>query len=246
VVAQPQAAALVSQLALFAPTTGWICAHDPRLRLTAAGIFALVTVTLTQLPTLTMAVLIAAAVLVSSASRSRWRSLLALESILLILMVTLPFTVPNGWALALTIWLKANATGVMVLALVGSLEPMQFGHALARLGVPQHMVQLLVLTIRQIDLLHQELIRLRLALRARAFVPRSDRHTWRSYGWLVGMLLVRSLARSQRLLAAMRLRGFHGRLYLLDSPQWQRRDTVLALGFAVMFSGLLGCEWWLR
>ncbi|WP_338032761.1 energy-coupling factor transporter transmembrane component T [Chromatium okenii] len=245
--AAPQSAPLVKQLtSLFAAQASWISAHDPRLRLSAAAVFALVTVNLTHFVTLSAAAIIAAGLLVSSASRTQWRNLLALESILLILLITLPLTVPNGLALAVTIWLKANAVGVMVLALVGSLEPMQFGHALARLGVPSQLVQLLVLTIRQIYLLDQEFIRLRQAMRARAFVPRSNRHTWRSYGWLVGMLLVRSLSRSQRLLAAMRLRGFHGRLYVLDSGQWQRHDTALALGLMLLFSGLLATDWWLR
>jgi len=237
----------VKQLtSLFAAQASWISAHDPRLRLAAVAVFALVTVNLTHFVTLSAAAVSAASLLVSSANRTQWRNLLALESILLILLITLPLTVPNGLALAVTIWLKANAVGVMVLALVGSLEPMQFGHALARLGVPSQLVQLLVLTIRQIHLLDQEFIRLRQAMRARAFVPRSDRHTWRSYGWLIGMLLVRSVSRSQRLLAAMRLRGFHGRLYVLDSGHWQRHDTTLALGFALLFSGLLALDWWLR
>jgi len=52
------------------------------------------------------------------------------------------------------------------------------------------------------------------------------------------MLLVRSLDRSRRILAAMRCRGFHGRLYLLDSPAWQPPDTALAVGLALALTGL--------
>jgi cobalt/nickel transport system permease protein len=98
--------------------------------------------------------------------------------------------------------------------------------------VPEKLVHLLLLTVRQIHLLHEELARLRQAMRARAFVPRSNLHTWRSLGWLMGMLLVRSLARSRRILGAMRCRGFHGRLYLLDCTRWGRADTALALALA--------------
>ncbi|MBV5308254.1 cobalt ECF transporter T component CbiQ [Chromatium okenii] len=251
----------MSQLALFLPPAScWICARDPRLRIVAAGMFALVTVNFTHLFTLLIAVLSAMTMLISSGGWKRWRQLLALESVMLLLLLTLPLTVPGaalftvggfsasrtGLTLAITLLLKANAIVVMMLALVGSLEPMQFGHALARLGVPEKLVHLLLLTIRQIHLLYQEFIRLRQAMRARAFVPRSDRHTWHSYGWLMGMLLVRSLTRSQRLAAAMRLRGFHGRLYLLDAWvwQWQRADTTLALGFALFLSSLIALESW--
>ena len=169
-----------------------------------------------------------------------------------ILLVTLPFTVSGeafvtagplspsreGLLIALMIVLKANAVALAMLALVGSLEPVVFGHALGRLGVPDKLVHLLLLTVGQIHLLHRELLRLRQAMRARAFVPRSDRHTWKSYGHLVGMLLVRSLDRSRRILAAMRCRGFHGRLYLLDSPVWRPSDTALAMGLVPVLAGL--------
>ncbi|MBK1693914.1 cobalt ECF transporter T component CbiQ [Chromatium weissei] len=250
----------MSQLALFLPTaSGWICARDPRLRIVATGVFALVTVNFTHLFTLLLALLCAVIALINSGGWRRWRQLLALESVMLLLLLTLPLTTPGtalftigefsashaGLSLALTLLLKANAVVLMLLALVGSLEPMQFGHALARLGVSEKLVHLLLLTIRQIHLLYQEFIRLRQAMRARAFVPRSDRHTWHSYGWLMGMLLVRSLTRSQRLAAAMRLRGFHGRLYLIDVWiwHWQRTDTAAALGFALFLSSLMAMDW---
>jgi cobalt/nickel transport system permease protein len=63
-------------------------------------------------------------------------------------------------------------------------------------------------------------------MRARAFVAGSNRHTWRSLGWLLGMLLVRSLERSRRILAAMKCRGFSGRFYLVNPNVWHRRDTM--------------------
>jgi cobalt/nickel transport system permease protein len=77
-------------------------------------------------------------------------------------------------------------------------------------------------------------------MRARAFVPRSDRHTWNSYGWLIGMLLVRSLARSRRVFGAMRCRGFQGRLYLLDSPRWTAGDSLFAASLGLVLVALLG------
>lgn len=239
--------------------SGWITTHDPRLRIVAALLFALVTVSSQHPQTLFAAFLFAAALAASTGGSipDLLRRLLALEGFMVILLVTLPFTVTGspaielgplvasheGLALAFKILLKANAVVLILLALVGSLEPVVFGHALARLGVPEKLVHLLLMTIRQIDLLHQEFMRLRQAMRARAFVPRSNRHTWNSYGWLMGMLLVRSLSRSQRLLAAMRCRCFHGRLYLLDSTHWRSADTKLALGLTTLLVSLTAMDW---
>ena len=79
-------------------------------------------------------------------------------------------------------------------------------------------------------------------VKTRGFRPRMDWHTYRSYGYLVGMLLVRSLDRSQRVLAAMKCRGFRGRFYLLDHFAATRYDLgfSLAAGLILAALGLLG------
>lgn len=68
-------------------------------------------------------------------------------------------------------------------------------------------------TIRYIDLLRREYLRLHVAMRARAFVARNNRHSWRSFGYLLGMLLVRSHDRSERILWAMKCRAYHGHMH---------------------------------
>ncbi|MGD9298980.1 MAG: energy-coupling factor transporter transmembrane component T, partial [Thiohalocapsa sp.] len=107
---------------------------------------------------------------------------------------------------------------------------------------PHKLVHLLLLTIGQIKHLDDERWRLRRAMRARAFVPRSNRHTWVSYGNLIGMLLVRSLERARRIEAAMRARGFQGRLYLLDDRHWRLVDTVSLVVLVPFLAGLLALD----
>jgi cobalt/nickel transport system permease protein len=96
--------------------------------------------------------------------------------------------------------------------------------------------------VRYIDVLDAEFMRLRQAMRARAFVPRSNRHSWNSFGWLIGMLLVRSLERSERILAAMKCRGFDGRLYLLEDYRWRVQDSLHALAFGLLLTAVLVLE----
>jgi cobalt/nickel transport system permease protein len=246
----------MTMLSALSRSRGRLFLHrDPRLLIVALVLFALVTV---SLKTLTAAAIALAASLALAAAGGLPlldlpRRLALLEGLMLVLSGTLPFTVPGtalvtlgpltatreGLLTAALIALKANAVVVALLGLLGSLEPAVLGHALGRLGVPEKLVHLLLLTVRQIALLDQERHRLRQAMRARAFVPRSDRHTWTSYGNLIGMLLVRSLDRSRRIEAAMRCRGFHGRLYLLDSRRWRALDTAGLLGLAPLLAGLL-------
>ncbi|MBK1702108.1 cobalt ECF transporter T component CbiQ [Thiococcus pfennigii] len=224
----------------------WLATRDARLRILAAVAFALVTVGLERLPALLLALILAAAAAAAGGLTlgNALRRLAPLAGLLAILFATLPLMVPGtpwlelgplsasyeGLREAVQIALKASAVVLAMLGLVGSLDPATLGHALARLGLPDKLVHLFLFTVRYIDVLHGEYRRLRQALRARAFVPRSDAHTWRTLGWLVGMLLVRSLERARRVTAAMKCRGFAGRFYRLDQLAWHRGDTAAALG----------------
>jgi cobalt/nickel transport system permease protein len=77
---------------------------------------------------------------------------------------------------------------------------------------------------------------------ARAFRPRTDRHTWRSLGWLVGMLLVRSFERAERVLGAMKCRGFTGRMPALDDFRFHTADGLFALTGSAMLCLLVWLE----
>lgn len=239
--------------------TGWAAPLDPRLRLLAALLFALTAIALHRPLPLAMAFGLALLLALNSgiSSRELLRRLLPLELLMLVLLLTLPFTVVGepllrvgalsasreGLSLALMILLRANAVLLMLLALLGTLEPARIGHALTGLGVPDRLANLLLLTVRQIELVGEEYQRLRQAMRARAFAARADRHGWNSLGWLIGMLLVRSLGRSRRLSDAMRCRGFDGRLRLLHrAAEWRRGDTLALASVLVVSAGLLALD----
>lgn len=170
------------------------------------------------------------------------RRLLAVDLFMLFLIVMLPFTTPGselfcigsltaskeGLLHALLITAKANAVVLGLLSLVGTLSAIEFGHALAKLKVPEKLVHLLMFTVRYLDVIGQEYKRMRRAMQARAFVLRANRHTWRSIGYLVGMLLIHALERSERIMDAMKCRGYQGRFYLVDDSQLTLRDYVFA------------------
>ena len=133
-----------------------------------------------------------------------------------------------GLQQAVLIGLRINALVLSITALVGTMELTTLGHALDRLRVPSALVHLLMFTVRYLDLLHHEYDRLRRAMRARGFRPRPNGHTLRTLGHLVGMLLVRAFDRSERVLAAMKCRGFSGRFPALHEAAWSRLDGAFA------------------
>jgi cobalt/nickel transport system permease protein len=140
----------------------------------------------------------------------------------------------QGLEEAVLIGLRLNALVLSATALLGTMELTTLGHALGDLRVPGALVQLLMFTVRYLDLLHHEYDRLRRAMRARGFRARPTMHTLRTLGHLVGMLLVRAFDRSERVLAAMKCRGFRGRFPAFHESHWTRRDGLFAA-----FGGML-------
>ncbi|MGE4373280.1 MAG: cobalt ECF transporter T component CbiQ [Xanthobacter sp.] len=227
---------------------------DPRSRIVAATAFALVVVALHDLLALSLAVLAAGLVLLLARlpMARTLKRMVAMDGFVLFMLVLLPFTVPGeamfsmfgypasreGLLRAADIALKANAVVLMLLSLVGSMEPVRLGHALHRLYVPAALVHLLLFTVRYVDVLREEYERLRQAMKARGFRPRSNWHSYRSLGYLMGMMLVRAIERSERILGAMRCRGFRGQIPLLDDLALTWRDAAFVVVFVCGLASL--------
>ena len=123
----------------------WIAEMDPRLRILAATALALTVVSLHRLPELLLA--FGSSALLASTGGLCWRRLarrlLALEGFMLLVLLTLPFTVPGepwwnvgglsaseeGLHQAASILLRANTVVLGLLGLMGSMEPVTLGHA---------------------------------------------------------------------------------------------------------------------
>lgn len=236
----------------------WLAERNASLRVVAALAYAVVTVSLSRLSVLLVALGLSLGfgLGIGLAWRLLARRVLALEGFMLVLVGFLPFTVPGetvatlagltisaeGLHRAAEILLTANTVMLAGLALLGTLDPVRLGYALGRLRVPDKLVHLFLFTVRYVGILQDEYGRLRRAMRARAFRPGNNRHSWRAFGWLFGMLLVRGLERSRRVHAAMKCRGFEGRLHLINPPVWQPADTTAAAGIGGVLLALLLLE----
>jgi cobalt/nickel transport system permease protein len=232
---------------------------DPRVRVVAVVAFALLVAVANRFPVLCAAM--GAAVVAAAAARLRpadaARHLAGVNGFMLVLILLLPLTTEGhalvecgglawtreGLVLAGAIALKANAIVLLLAALLGTLDMSTLGHALSHLRVPDKLIHLMLFTVRYIDVLARESQRLRAAMKVRAFRPRMNWHTYRSYGHLAGMLLVRGHERSQRIVAAMKCRGFQGRFHLLDHFQASARDLWFSLAAAIVLALLGLAEW---
>ena len=228
---------------------------DPIARMLILCVFAFTVVALQALPTLVMALLLAVATLLATCNQriALLKRMLAVNGFVLMMVLVLPFSVAGtpafsifgfmgsveGLHHAAQIALRANTVVLFTLVLLGGLEPAQFAQALRRLRIPAALVTLLLFTVRYIHILREEYVRMRRAMRARGFVPRNSRHTYVTFGFATGMLLVRALDRSERMLDAMKCRGFTGQMPELHSRRLQSVDLAYVCLAVALCAALL-------
>ena len=142
-----------------------------------------------------------------------------------------------GLSLTLLLTLKVNAAALGALSLFGTSSVTQLAAAARRLGAPEKLTAVFLLTLRYFHVLKLEYLRLRQALKVRAFRPGLNLHTLKTYANLVGILLVRGVDRAERVHAAMLCRGYTGRFWFHDHFQWTGRDWLGLVLLALMLSG---------
>lgn len=223
---------------------------DPRIRIITTLSFAITLVAVKSFSALFFGLSLSIIFLILSSLpiKATLLKMITMDSFVVFMLATLPFTIAGDQAFsvfdysaswqglerAFRIALRANAIVLMMLSLLSSLEPITFGHALYRLKLPSSLVQLLLFTIRYIEVIHQEYLRLRLSMKARCFKPKNSRHTYISFGYLVGMMLIRAMDRSERILDAMKCRGFSGRLLILDQLESSKKDYAFLIFFIIL------------
>lgn len=109
----------------------------------------------------------------------------------------------DGVVLAGKVALKSNAIVIMVTSLVMTMDSVILGHALNHLYVPSKLAHMFLFSVRYIDVIHCEYLRMRDAMRIRAFRPGVNFHTYRTLAGFAAMLLIRSLNRSERVMQAL-------------------------------------------
>jgi cobalt/nickel transport system permease protein len=236
-----------------AVSSGLYVALDVRTRLVAT--FALVAAIVTTprgardpllgLSAVCLAILVASAVPLGYAAK-RFLLWLPMVAVVLVLVPFAhrggapvrvgPFVVDSiGLSIATTAAAKASLALLACLPLGASTSSPELVHGLARLGLPRTLVLVLGAFVRGASHLGEEATRLRAAREARAFGTRPGLRL-SLYGSLLGVLLLRAQARSERVHVAMLARGYQGGATVRAPSPLRARD----LGFAcALFAALV-------
>jgi len=196
----------------------WCHRLDPRKKLVvvATVLLAILLTPLSQWPFLgLLGFLIAAALTIAEIPRSYVLQRLAwlLPPVLgLALSGPLSRGFHGGWDLAMLITIRSVLSFLAALWLVNTTPFEPLLQALADFGLPRRFVELLAFMYRYCFVVFDELVRMRTAQRARTVTRPTLWNAWRDGASLLGMLLIRSLNRAERIHGAMCSRGWTGHL----------------------------------
>jgi cobalt/nickel transport system permease protein len=166
---------------------------------------------------------------------------------LLPFLVILP--IMQGWdglSAAAKVAVRTGSIFALTLVLIGVAPLHRNIQAMQALGVPRLFTQIALLTHRYVFVLRDEFLRIRTAMRVRGFRPATNRHTYRTVGYVAGSLLLRGEERSQRVAQAMRCRGFSGRLPSLHEFRTHWSDVIFFIASLAATALLLAGDWFLR
>ena len=243
----------------FASGDSFVHRIDPRLKIMVAVLFSIVIAVADRFPALLCGLFFSISLILIARLNIKkvFYRLLIVNGFILLLWVFLPFTFPGeelfslgpltasreGVIYALLITVKSNTIVIASIGLLATSSITTLVHALRHVYVPEKLVHLFFFCYRYIHVIHLEYIRLTNAMKIRCFQPKTNIHTYKTYAYLVGMLLLRSYDRSERVYDAMLCRGFKGKFWMLDHFSLKRSDMVSGTIMFLYILGLVILQW---
>ena len=243
----------------FSVGDSWIHGLDPRVKIIVAVLFS-VTVALSWKFVVLFSSLALSILLIAFSRipiRKALHRLLLVNGFILFLWLFLPLSYSGeawfsigplsvtkaGILYAGRITIKCNAILITMIALLATTPVFTLGNAMKKICFPDKLVNLFLFTYRYIYVIFQEYRRLLNAMKIRAFRPGTNIHTYRSYAYLVGMLLVKSYDRAESIHKAMLCRGFNGTYYTLSQFSIKPGDIFYLLFMLATILGLITLQW---
>jgi len=144
------------------------------------------------------------------------------------------FAISGGWLSFASIIIRFGLTAGAALALVACTGIYRLCAGLERMGLPRVFAVQLLFLYRYLFVIADEGSQMKrsLELRATGLMPVG----LRVYGSLVGHLLLRAMARSERIYQAMVARGFDGEIKIAQKTSFQSADWTFLFGWIFFFT----------
>jgi len=215
---------------------------DPRLKIVYALLFSII-VAISTRPLVSIVALLFSIILIAIARlniKILLKRLLIVNSFILLMWIILPATFPGktifslgffkpsyeGARYMLLLTIRCNAIILAGIGLISTCGVFNLTHALRHLGIPDKLVHLFFLIYRYSFVIESEYNKIGYALKARGFKPKTSFHTYQTYSFVVGSILLRGFDHSEQIHKAMCCRGFKGKYWILDHFKLRKIDTI--------------------
>jgi cobalt/nickel transport system permease protein len=239
---------------------------DPRVKIVSLLLYMLCLASLKHLALAGLGLLssLVAVLIARIPLRYPLKRLAAMGTFLTMFVVVMPLTAPikggdtvvsfqhaafvalnlRGLFLALLICAKACAIAVLMEPLLSTSPFPVTIQALASLRVPSWVCQMILLAHRYVFVFQDETRRMLKGMAARGFEKRTNMETLRTVGNFLGMLMVRSFERTQRIYDAMLSRGYDGSLpdaeeFCALGSDWAKAGLCVLLGAGLLVADRL-------
>ena len=238
-------------------TRGFVKKIDPRVKVITAFIYSFVVAVETNFLSLLYLTVLPAFFIFSIKDKKKlFKRLIPVNFFLLFLWLIIPFTYPGdkfqmwvfnlsyqGLKYCLLISLKANLI-VLTTAILLSTSPfLHIIHSLHHLKIPEKLVDILYFFSRYIPVINDEKEKLKRTMKARNFIPETSIHTYKTISNLVGMIILNSYERSEKVYRAMVARSFSGVFWTKNHFKWRKRDTETGIVITLYFLFCLILKW---
>ncbi len=146
---------------------------------------------------------------------------------LFILMIFVVLLIQSSFEEAINIYIRTNMIVFFNLLLFSQSSGYDIVRALNELRFPKKVVSSVYFTLKMIQTLNDELKKIKMTLRARGFRANSSMFTYETYGNLFGHIFVKSIIKANALQDSFKLRGFGGRIYLINNSRLSYYDVIL-------------------
>lgn len=148
--------------------------------------------------------------------------------------------ISRGWIELISIVARGLLSVQAVVLLITTTGFHRVCRGLRALGVPALFTTQLLLVYRYIHVLAEEALSMERARLSRSYGRRS--FGLRMWATFIGQLLLRTVARAERIHRAMLARGFNGALHTLTPLHWRTTDTLFMLSWLALFAAGRFCD----
>jgi len=231
---------------------------DPRFRVTAALFYSFSVALCYEFQPLisAFAVSLASVFLSGVGLKNVFKRLIIVNGFILLFWIILPLTYKGnivyslgpinvylaGIVFAAKITIKSNAILLVLISFIATMTFATLGHSLSRLKIPEKLVFLLMITYRYIFVIQQEYEKIIRSIKIRGFKPKTTLHTYKTFAYVIGMLLIKASERADRVYNAMRCRGFKGKYYSLTDFKADTKSWVFAILVFGLTTGIILME----